>query len=77
MRCVMQHARTPKFQLSGPTVHSLYCDLDVEVDMSFFILALNVLVLRLDLVLTQSSSLTIVDIMLNHIKYWLSAKDDE
>ena len=26
MRCVMRHARTPKFQLSGPTVHSLYCD---------------------------------------------------
>ena len=23
----MQHARTPKFQLSGPTVHSLYCDM--------------------------------------------------
>ena len=22
----MRHARTPKFQLSGPTVHSLYCD---------------------------------------------------
>ena len=22
MRCVMQHARTPKFQLSGRTVHS-------------------------------------------------------
>ena len=21
----MRHARTPKFQLSGPTVHSLYC----------------------------------------------------
>ena len=26
MRFVMRHARTPKFQLSGPTVHSLYCD---------------------------------------------------
>ena len=26
MRCVVRHARTPKFQLSGPTVHSLYCD---------------------------------------------------
>ena len=25
MRCVMRHAWTPKFQLSGPTVHSLYC----------------------------------------------------
>ena len=25
MKCVMRHARTPKFQLSGPTVHSLYC----------------------------------------------------
>ena len=23
--CVMQHARTHKLQLSGPTVHSLYC----------------------------------------------------
>ena len=22
MRCVMRHARTPKFQLSGPTAHS-------------------------------------------------------
>ena len=21
----MRHARTPKFQFSGPTVHSLYC----------------------------------------------------
>ena len=27
----MRHARTPKFQLSGPTVHSLYCDID-EID---------------------------------------------
>ena len=26
----MRHARTPKFQLSGPTVHSLYCDGGVE-----------------------------------------------
>ena len=25
MRCVMRNARTPKFQLSGPTVRSLYC----------------------------------------------------
>ena len=25
MRCVIRHARTPKFQLSGPTVRSLYC----------------------------------------------------
>ena len=24
----MQQSRTPKFQLSGPAVHSLYCDLD-------------------------------------------------
>ena len=29
MRCVMRHARTPKFQLSGPTVHSLYCGFDI------------------------------------------------
>ena len=27
MRRVMRHARTLKFQLSGPTVHSLYCGL--------------------------------------------------
>ena len=24
--CVMRHARTDNIQLSGPTVHSLYCD---------------------------------------------------
>ena len=28
MRCVMGNARSPKFQLSGPTVHSLYCAID-------------------------------------------------
>ena len=29
----MRHAQTPKFQLSGPTVHSLYCGYDrVEVE---------------------------------------------
>ena len=27
MRCVMRHAWTPEFQLSGPIVHSLYCAL--------------------------------------------------
>ena len=28
MTCVMRHARTPKFQLSGSTVQSLYCGLE-------------------------------------------------
>ena len=26
----MRHARTPKFHLSGPTVHSLYCALTCQ-----------------------------------------------
>ena len=38
MRCVMRHARTSKFQLSGPTVHSLYCghglDLQIKVNQN-------------------------------------------
>ena len=32
MRCVIRHARTLKFQLSGPIVHSLYCGTCVYCD---------------------------------------------
>ena len=34
MRCVMPHAWTPKFQLSGPTVHSLYCGADLPYKLT-------------------------------------------
>ena len=27
MKCVMRHARTNEHRMSGPIVHSLYCDL--------------------------------------------------